>query len=98
MKVQIYESRGMKNAIDKIGETNLEITEPLDMNSQMGKFLTRAAPIIYHIAFGVDEIENAANNRADKGNKIMGEDSLIKGSEGYLTVNIDPEGSQGFPF
>ena len=39
LKVQVYEGRGMKNAIYKVGETNLEITEPLDMNSRMGEYL-----------------------------------------------------------
>jgi catechol 2,3-dioxygenase-like lactoylglutathione lyase family enzyme len=44
VKVQVYESRGMKNAIYKVGETNLEFTEPLDMNSRMGQFLTQEGP------------------------------------------------------
>jgi catechol 2,3-dioxygenase-like lactoylglutathione lyase family enzyme len=50
VKVQVYESRGMKNAIYKVGETNLEFTEPLDMNSRMGQFLTQEGPGVYHIA------------------------------------------------
>ncbi len=37
LKVQVYESRGMKNAIYKVGQTNLELTEPLDANAKMGK-------------------------------------------------------------
>ena len=39
LKVQVYEKRGMKNAIYKVGSTNVEFTEPLDMNSKMGEFL-----------------------------------------------------------
>ncbi|MEC9309059.1 MAG: VOC family protein [Chloroflexota bacterium] len=98
IKVQIYEGRGMKNAIYKVGETNLEITEPLDMNSRMGEYLQREGPGVYHIAFGVDEIENAAKALAANGNKMRGEGGLIKSAEGYLTANIDPESSLGFPF
>ena len=60
VKVQVYESRGMKNAIYQVGETNLEFTEPLDANSEMGKFLDREGPGVYHIAFGVDGIEEVA--------------------------------------
>jgi hypothetical protein len=29
LKVQIYDNRGMKNVIYNVGETNLEMTEPL---------------------------------------------------------------------
>jgi len=98
LKVQAYENRGMKNAIYKVGETNLEITEPLDMNSRMGEFLQREGPGVYHIAFGVDDIENAAKSLAANGNKMKGEGGLIKSAEGYLTANIAPESSLGFPF
>ena len=66
VKVQVYESRGMKNAIYKVGETNLEFTEPLDPNSGMGKFLEREGPGVYHIAFGVDGIEQVAKGLAEK--------------------------------
>ena len=39
-RLQVYEQRGMKNAIYKVGPTSFEITEPLDPNSAMGRFAT----------------------------------------------------------
>ena len=98
VKVQVYESRGMKNAIYKVGETNLEFTEPLDPDSGMGRFLEREGPGIYHIAFGVDSIQEVARELAAKGNKMRGQDGITRSAEGYLTANIDPESSLGFPF
>jgi methylmalonyl-CoA/ethylmalonyl-CoA epimerase len=98
VKVQVYESRGMKNAIYRVGDTNLEFTEPLDPNSGMGQFLEREGPGIYHIAFGVDNIQEVARELAAKGNKMRGQDGLTRSAEGYLTANIDPESSLGFPF
>ncbi|HZA24318.1 MAG TPA: VOC family protein [Dehalococcoidia bacterium] len=98
VKVQVYENRGMKNAIYKVGDTNLEFTEPLDPNSGMGKFLEREGPGIYHIAFGVDNLREAARELAAKGNKMRGQDGITQSAEGYLTTNIDPESSLGFPF
>ena len=98
IKVQVYKQRGMKNAIYKVGDTNLEITEPLDMSSKMGQFLEREGPGIYHIAFGVDGIEEAAKGLAAKGNKMRGENGMTRSAEGYMTANIDPESSLGFPF
>jgi methylmalonyl-CoA/ethylmalonyl-CoA epimerase len=98
VKVQVYESRGMKNAIYKVGETNLEFTEPLDMNSRMGQFLTQEGPGVYHIAFGVDNVRQVAGELSAKGNKMRGQGGIIQSVEGYLTANIDPESSLGFPF
>jgi methylmalonyl-CoA/ethylmalonyl-CoA epimerase len=98
VKVQVYESRGMKNAIYKVGETNLEFTEPLDMNSRMGQFLTQEGPGVYHIAFGVDNVRQVAGEVLAKGNKMRGQGGITQSAEGYLTANIDPEISLGFPF
>tara|TARA_B100001013_G_scaffold214295_1_gene130487 strand:- start:4982 stop:5332 length:351 start_codon:yes stop_codon:yes gene_type:complete len=98
LKVQVYENRGMKNAIYKVGSTNVEFTEPLDLNSKMGEFLKQQGPGVYHIAFGVDDIKNAAKILADKGNKLKGDSGLTQSAEGYLTSSIDPESALGFPF
>ena len=98
VKVQVYESRGMKNAIYKVGETNLEFTEPLDAESGMGRFLQNEGPGVYHIAFGVDNIGEAAQELAAKGNTMRGQDGLSRSAEGYMTANIDPASSLGFPF
>jgi len=98
LKVQVYENRGMKNAIYKVGPTNVEFTEPLDLNSKMGEFLKQQGPGVYHIAFGVDDIKNAAKILADKGNKLKGDSGLTQSAEGYLTSSIDPESALGFPF
>jgi methylmalonyl-CoA/ethylmalonyl-CoA epimerase len=98
VKVQVYESRGMKNAIYKVGDTNLEFTEPLDANSGMGQFLEREGPGVYHIAFGVDNIEEVARGLSTKGNKMRGDNGLSRSAEGYMTANVDPESALGFPF
>ena len=98
LKVQVYENRGMKNAIYKVGSTNVEFTEPLDLNSKMGEFLKQQGPGVYHIAFGVDDIKNAAKILADKGNKLKGDSGLTQSAEGYLTSSIDPESALGFTF
>ena len=98
VKVQVYESRGMKNAIYKVGETNLEFTEPLDANSEMGKFLDREGPGVYHIAFGVDGIEEVAKGLVAKGNKLSGKGDTSRSAEGYLTATRNPVSALGFPF
>lgn len=98
VKVQVYGSRGMKNAIYKVGDTTLEFTEPLDASSDMGKFLEREGPGVYHIAFGVDGIDEVAKGLVEKGNKLSGQDYTNRSAEGYLTATLDPASALGFPF
>ena len=98
VKIEVFPERGMKNAVFKVGQTNLEFTEPLDPDSKMGQFLKEEGPGPYHIAFGVDGIEEVARGLAEKGNKMRGDNGLSRSAEGYMTANIDPESALGFPF
>ena len=97
-RLQVYENRGMKNAIYKVGPTSFEITEPLDPDSAMGRFLEEQGPGVYHLAWGVDNIRQAAHDLADKGNRMRGEGGITQSADGYLTANIDPASSLGLPF
>ena len=74
VKVQVYEQRGMKNAIYQVGQTNLEFTEPLDSGAKMAHFLEQEGPGVYHIAFGVDNIIQAAKDLASHGPRVSSED------------------------
>ena len=97
-KVQVYEARGMKNAIYKVGQTNVEFTEPLDMASPMGQYLTTFGPGPYHLAFGVSDITDKAAQLAALGNELRGANGLSRSAEGYLTANIAPHSALGYPF
>ena len=97
-RLQVYENRGMSNAIYKVGPTSFEITEPLDPGSAMGRFLDQHGPGVYHLAWGVDDVAQAAKDLAAKGNNMRGEDGLTRSADGYLTANIDPESSLGLAF
>ena len=97
-RLQVYEQRGMKNAIYKVGPTNFEVTEPLDPDSAMGKYLKEYGPGVYHLAFGVDDIQKAAQDLLAKGVKLRGENGLTQSADGYYTANTDPATSLGMPF
>ena len=97
-RLQVYENRGMKNAIYKVGPTSFEITEPLDPNSAMGRFLEQQGPGVYHLAWGVDDIRQVAQDLSANGNQMRGEGGITQSADGYLTANIDPASSLGLPF
>ena len=96
-RLQVYEDRGMSNAIYKVGPTNFEVTEPLDPNSAMGRFLAQQGPGVYHLAWGVDDVQQVAQDLAAKGNKLSGKDGVSRSADGYLTATILPESSLGLP-
>ena len=97
-RLQVYEQRGMKNAIYKIGPTSFEITEPLDPNSAMGRFLAQQGPGVYHLAWGIDNLQQVAQDLAAKGTKLRGEGGITQSADGYSTINIEQESSLGLAF
>lgn len=85
-----------KDAIYDIGETHIQITEPVDPKSSSAKFLAKNGPGVYHVAWAVDNIAKAAKDLAAKGNKIRGdEQGLTASPRGYQTCNIDKSSSHG---
>ena len=94
-KLETHESVGMKDALYKVGETLIEISEPLNADSNIGQHLAQHGPGVYHVAWGVDNIRDIAKDLADKGNKLRGEDGITHSPRGYLTINIAQENSHG---
>ena len=97
-RLQVYEPRGMKNAIYKVGPTSFEITEPLDPDSAMGRFLAQQGPGVYHLAWGIDNLQQVARDLAAKGTKLRGEGGISQSADGYATINIEQESSLGLAF
>ena len=97
-RLQVYEQRGMKNAIYKVGPTSFEITEPLDPDSAMGKFLDQQGPGVYHLAWGIDNLQQVAQDLAANGANLRGEGGISQSADGYSTINIDRESSLGLAF
>lgn len=94
----VYEDRGMKDALYDVGETHIQITEPLHPDSDIARHLTQHGPGVYHVAWAVDNIQQAAQELAAKGNTMRGENGLTESPRGYLTSNIDPASSHGLWF
>jgi methylmalonyl-CoA/ethylmalonyl-CoA epimerase len=96
--LDVHEDRGMKDALYKVGPTLIEITEPLDPNSGIGQHLAKNGPGVYHVAWGVDNLRQVAQDLAAKGNRLRGEGGITQSPRGYHTININQEDSQGLWF
>ena len=70
----------------------------MDPNSAMGKYLKEYGPGVYHLAFGVDDIQQSAKDLLAKGVKLRGENGLTQSADGYYTANTDPATSLGVAF
>jgi len=97
-KLEVHEDRGMKDALYRVGPTLIEITEPTDPSSGIGKHLAEHGPGVYHVSWGVDNLHQVARDLAAKGNQLRGQGGVTQSPRGYQSVNIEPESSLGLWF
>jgi 4-hydroxyphenylpyruvate dioxygenase-like putative hemolysin len=86
-----------KEAVYHAGMTEIQVTEPLDTTSSLAKHLAKHGPGVYHVAWGVKEIEKLFDTAVKNGND-MRRKAVSVAPRGYKTMNIEPSTSHGIGF
>ena len=86
--------QGVRVAMLPIGETHIELLEPLSPDSPVGKFLEKRGPGIHHIAIGVTDIRVKLAELKDKGVRLIDETPRL-GTGGCLVAFIHPSSANG---
>lgn len=86
--------QGVKVAMLAIGESYIELLEPLSPNSPVGKFLEKRGPGIHHVAIRVADINAALTQLKERGAQLIDETPRL-GAGGCLIAFIHPSSSNG---
>jgi methylmalonyl-CoA/ethylmalonyl-CoA epimerase len=86
--------QGVRVAMLAIGETHIELLEPLSDASPVGKFLQKRGPGIHHIALRVPNIREALSDLKAKGARLIDETPRL-GANGCLVAFIHPSATNG---
>ena len=92
--IEEVESQGVRVAFLKIGESNIELLEPLNEKSPIFSFIEKRGEGIHHIAFYVNNIENVLENLKSRGYKLINE-KPVQGAHGKKVAFIHPKSSGG---
>ena len=92
--VEEVKDQKVKTAFYKIGETKIELLEPLSDDSPVAKFIEKRGEGIHHIAFAVKGIEKALEEASDKGVKLIDKQPR-KGAEGLDIAFLHPKSTFG---
>lgn len=63
--------QGVKAALLDIGESHVELLEPLDADNAVGRFLTRRGPGLHHVAYRVDDVAQTLSELAAAGMELI---------------------------
>jgi methylmalonyl-CoA epimerase len=87
-------NQGVRVAMLPIGETHIELLEPLNENSPVGKFLEKRGPGIHHIAIKVADIRASLAQLKEKGSRLIDEAPRL-GARGCLVAFVHPSSANG---
>lgn len=86
--------QGVRVAMLAIGDTHVELLEPLSPDSVVGRFLAKRGPGIHHLAVEVEDIHASLAALKSKGARLIDEKPRL-GARGCLVAFIHPAATNG---
>lgn len=86
--------QGVKVCMLPVGDTQVELLEPLSPDSAVGKFLAKRGPGIHHIAVQVADIRASLAELKQRGARLIDESPRV-GAGGCLIAFVHPSSTNG---
>ncbi|MBT8488374.1 MAG: methylmalonyl-CoA epimerase [Gemmatimonadetes bacterium] len=87
---ETLDSQGVKVAF--VGQ--VELLEPLSVDTTVGRFLARRGPGLHHVAFEVDDIAAELERLEGEGLRLIDREPR-KGAKGHLVAFLHPTSTDG---
>jgi methylmalonyl-CoA/ethylmalonyl-CoA epimerase len=86
--------QGVKVCMLAVGDTHVELLEPLAPETPVGKFLAKRGPGMHHIAVEVADIHASLAELKNKGLRLIDEKPRV-GAGGCLVAFVHPSSANG---
>lgn len=93
---EVNEEQGVREAMLQVGDSGsfIQLLAPLSPDTTIGKFIARSGPGIQQVAFGVDDVEAAADQIRAAGMRLL-YDTPKNGTAGSKVNFVHPKDSGG---
>jgi methylmalonyl-CoA/ethylmalonyl-CoA epimerase len=91
---EVVTEQGVKVCMLAVGDTHVELLEPLGPETSVGKFLAKRGPGMHHIAIEVADIHASLAKLKNKGARLIDETPRV-GAGGCLVAFIHPSSANG---
>lgn len=92
--VETIEDQGVREAMIALGGSHIQLLEPLNADTSVGRFLNRHGEGLHHIAFSVTDIDAAMSHLRDQGVRLVDDEPRIGGG-GHRIVFVHPRDQNG---
>lgn len=94
VREETVEHERVRTAMIPAGESRIELLEPTDPASPIGRFLAKRGEGLHHIALHVEDISAALESLKAQGARLISEDIQI-GAGGHLYFFVHPSSAGG---
>jgi len=93
-RIETVETQGVKTAFISVGNSNLELLEPLSPESPVAKFIEKRGEGIHHICFRVSNLEEHLARLKRAGFRLVNE-TPVPGAHGCRVAFLHPSAGNG---
>lgn len=84
----------VRTAMIPVGDSRIELLEPLQQDSPVGRFLKKRGPGLHHVALHVEDIASALAELKERGTRLIS-DRVQVGASGHLYFFVHPSSTGG---
>jgi methylmalonyl-CoA/ethylmalonyl-CoA epimerase len=92
--IEEVKDQKVRTAFFRIGETKIELLESTDPDGPVGRFIEKRGPGVHHIAFAMEDTDQALEEAASQGVQLIDKSSR-KGAEGLNIGFLHPKSTFG---
>ena len=93
-KIEVVESESVRTSFFQVGPNKIELLESTKPDGAIGKFIARKGEGIHHIAYAVENIEEAMNQLQNEGFRLLNEKPK-RGADNKLVCFVHPKDCSG---
>jgi methylmalonyl-CoA/ethylmalonyl-CoA epimerase len=91
---ETVEEQGVDAALLDVGDSHVELLQPLGPDTAVGKFLARRGPGLHHVAYRVESVEDTLKTLSAAGVRLIDERPRT-GIRGSLVAFLHPASTGG---
>jgi len=91
---EVVESQGVEEAMIALGGSHVQLLQPLDRDTPVGRFLERNGEGLHHIAFQVADIKAALAHLEKEGARLIDVEPRLGGG-GHTIAFVHPQALAG---
>jgi methylmalonyl-CoA epimerase len=91
---EVVEEQGVRVAFLPVGESRVELLEPLNEESPIAKFISKRGEGIHHICLNVDSVSQTLGEMQERGLQLIDKEPRL-GADDKLVAFVHPKASSG---